>query len=210
MNKSKVKTQLQKSLTILMPAGLVPAVIMNKVNELVKRYELRVYLSTAQNIRLLNIKDEDEQAIRDELQSIDATLKGPGKFPLPRVCVGRHYCNLGLVDTMALSDKILAKFADKGPFKPKFKIALAGCPASCSNVTLTDIGIKATKSGFDVYAGGKGGPKPTIARRIARGVDEEKVMDIIEQLVEFHDNKAGEKMRIAKLLNDPEFIFPEV
>ena len=210
MNTNKVKNQLKKSLTILTPAGLVSAVILNKVNDLVKRYELGVYLSTAQNIRLLDIKEQDEQAIKDELHGAGVSLKGPGKFPLPRVCVGSNYCNLGLVDTMALSDTILTKFADKGPFKPKFKIAVAGCPASCSNITMTDIGIKATSSGFDLYVGGKGGPKPTIGRRIGRGIDEERVIEVIAELVAFHDRKAGKKMRMSKLLNDPEFAFPEV
>ena len=210
MNQSKVKNQLKKSLTILVPAGLVPSLMLGQVNEIVQQYDLNIYLSTAQNIRLLNIKEADEQAIKDALLSIGVTLKGPGKFPLPRVCVGGNYCNLGLVDTMALSEKIVAHFADKGPFKPKFKIAISGCPASCSNVTLTDIGIRATQSGFEVFVGGKGGPKPVLARRIARGVDEEKVLEIIAHLVEFHTKKAGKKMRMSKLLSDPEFSFPEV
>jgi len=210
VNKPNVKNQLKKSLTVLTPSGLVSTDILNKINEIAQRYELSVYLSTAQNIRLLNVKDADEEAIKQELTALGVTLKGPGKFPLPRICVGSNYCNLGLVDTMALSDKIMAAFADGGPFKPKFKVALAGCPASCSNVILTDIGVKATKSGFEVYAGGKGGPKPVAGRRIAKGVDEDKVVDIIKDLVAFHNEKAGKKMRFAKLMEDPEFAFPEV
>ncbi len=210
MNGNKVKKELKKSITILVPAGLVLADIFDKVNELAKKYELAVYLSTAQNIRILNVQDENEEAIKAELQKVGAELKGPGKFPLPRVCVGESYCKLGLVDTMALSDRILAKYKSREPVKPKFKIAIAGCPASCSNVLTTDIGIKATKSGYEVYVGGKGGASPKVGLRIAKGVDEERVFEIIDQLIDFHAGKPGTKMRMAKLLSDPDFPFAEV
>lgn len=210
MNDNKVNKELKKSLTILIPSGLVPASILDKVNELAKRYNLAIYLSTAQNIRLLNVQDNDEDAIKEELMKIGAELKGPGKFPLPRVCVGLHHCNLGQIDTMALSDKILERYKSRPFTKPKIKIAIAGCPASCSNVLATDIGIRATKSGLEVYVGGKGGAQPKVGLRIAKGADEEKVLEIIGQLVDLHDAKAGKKMRMAKLLSDPDFPFTEV
>lgn len=211
MNQNNVKKELKRSLTILIPAGLLLAEIQDKVSELRKKYNLGVYLSTAQNIRLLDIKsDDDLQAIKDELLAIGAQLKGPGKFPLPRVCVGSQYCNLGLVDTMALSDKILAKFGSRTNVKPKFKIAIAGCPASCSNVYTTDIGIKATTSGYQVYVGGKGGAAPKVGRRIAKGLDDDKVLDIISAIVDLHDQKAGKKMRMSKLVSDPDFPYEEV
>jgi dissimilatory sulfite reductase (desulfoviridin) alpha/beta subunit len=210
MNQSNVKKELKKSLTILVSAGVVPAAIQKKVFELTQKYNLGLYLSTAQNIRLLNIEDNDEPAIRDELQSAGAQLKGPGKFPRPRVCVGEKYCNLGIIDTLSLSEKIMAYFEDQDPVKPKFKIAIAGCPALCSNSLLTDIGIKATRSGYELFVGGKGGPSPKIGRRIARGMDEEKLLEMMKEVVDLHTMKAGKKMRMAKLLNDPEFPFAEV
>lgn len=201
---------LKKSLTILIPEGVVPNLILATVTDLVRRYHLGLYLSTAQNLRLLDIRDEDEDAIREALAAAGAELKGPGKFPLPKICVGGAYCNLGLIDTIALSRTILATFKGRGPVKPKFKIAIAGCPASCSDALLTDIGIKATRSGFDVHVGGKGGPFPKIGRRIAKGVDEAAVLAIIERLVAFHSEKTEKKQRFAKLLEEPDFPYPEV
>jgi NAD(P)H-nitrite reductase large subunit len=94
--------------------------------------------------------------------------------------------------------------------KPKIKIAISGCPASCSNVLTTDIGIKATRSGYEIHVGGKGGAHPTVGKRIATGIDEGKVLEMIGRLLDLHDKKAGTKMRMAKLLSDPEFPFSEV
>ncbi len=200
---------LKKSITILLLAGLVPPELLSLVNDLAHTYSLGLYLSTAQNIRLLDVRDEDEQEIKDALARVGAVLKGPGKFPVPRTCVGRSYCKLGLVDTAAFTGKIMDRF--KGiSTKPKFKIAISACPASCSNPMLTDIGIKATRNGFDVFAGGKGGPRPKVGMRIAKGADQNMVLQIMEELIKFHDLKTVKKQRFGKLLADPDFPFSEV
>jgi NAD(P)H-nitrite reductase large subunit len=68
----------------------------------------------------------------------------------------------------------------------------------------------ATREGFEVFAGGKGGPYPKIGRRIARRENEDRVLEIIDRLVEFHDQKTESKQRFYKLLDDPEFPFAEV
>ncbi len=207
---TKSKKQLKKSITIMLPAGLASLELFSLVNELAKTYKLGIYLSTAQNIRLLDVKDEDEQKIKDALIGAGAVLKGPGKFPIPRICVGSSYCKLGMVDTADFTNKIMAKFGNRVDVKPKFKIAISGCPASCSNPMMTDIGIKTTRSGYEVYAGGKGGPKPQIGRRIAKGIDQAGVLEIMEELVEYHDRKTGKKQRFGKLLDEADFPFPEI
>ena len=67
----------------------------------------------------------------------------------------------------------------------------------------------ATKKGFDLFVGGKGGPNPKVGRRVLRNLSEEEVVDAVETLVEFHDKKTGKKQRMVKLIDDPEFPFPE-
>lgn len=197
-------------LTILLPAGRMPLDLLNKVNEIAQKYQLELYLSTAQNLRLIGIKEEDLPEIKNQLAAFGADFKGPGKFPLPRVCIGNKDCNLGKADTQKMSQLILERFKDRTNVKPKFKIAVSGCILSCSGAMLTDIGVMATTKGFDVYVGGKGGPNPKVGRRIVRDAEEEKVLLVIEELVNFHDEKTGKKQRMSKLLDLPDFPFPEV
>lgn len=198
------------SVTVLLPAGRLPLDIMAAGHELAVKYDLAIYCSLAQNLRLMNVPESVVPEVKAALAPLGADFKGPGKFPLPRVCVGRPHCNLGLVDIEALNRTILARFKDRPKTKPKFKIALAACPLSCSGVMSTDIGVHATRKGYEVYVGGKGGPNPKKGRRIKRGADEAEVVDIIETLVEFHDRKTSKKQRMWKLLADPEFPFAEV
>lgn len=198
-----------KTLTILLPGGSLPAKIVNKISELASKFSFDLYLSTAQNLRLYKIAEADLETIKEELTPLGVRFKKAGLFPIPRICIGNRSCNLGQIDTMALSDKILSRFGDMTGVKPKFKIAIAGCPAACSNPVMTDIGIIATRQGFDIYLGGKGGPKPKAAKRIVRQADEDQVLKVIGEVVEHHNRSTAKKQRLGKLLDNPEFPYRE-
>lgn len=197
------------TITVLLPTGRLPLGIMEEALHLSEAYSLGVYLSNAQNLRLNLVPEGAVAEVKARLAAHGAEFKGPGKFPIPRVCEGKNYCNIGVVDTADLSKKILDRFAGRQMTKAKFKIAISGCMVCCSNAKTTDIGIIATRDGFEVYAGGKGGSFPKIGRRIVRNASEEKVLEVIETLVEFHDRKTEKKQRMYKLLTDPEFPFAE-
>lgn len=197
-------------LTILLPAGRLPLGLLSKVNDVAQKYQLELYCSTAQNLRVMGIKEDDLPEVKKQLAAAGADFKAPGKFPLPRICIGSRDCKMGKGDTERLSRLILEHFKDRTNVKPKFKIAISGCILSCSGTMLTDIGVMATPKGYDIYVGGKGGPNPKVGRRIARDADEKTVLSVIEKLVDFHDEKTGKKQRMCKLLDHPEFPFPEV
>jgi sulfite reductase beta subunit-like hemoprotein len=200
--------QNRKSLTVLLPAGRLPRPLLAAVHELAARYDFGLYLSTVQNLRLIDIAEADLEPIKEGLAAAGAVFKGPGKFPLPKICAGRPHCSTGIADTERLSRLILERFGSRIGVKPKFKIAVAGCPLSCSGALLADIGVVATRNGYEIYAGGKGGPLPQVGHRILRGADEERVLAAIGELVDFHQAKTGQKQRLRKLLDDPEFPFP--
>ncbi|MDH5299357.1 MAG: nitrite reductase [Desulfobulbaceae bacterium] len=207
MSSNDTTLQQEKSLTILLPAGRLPLPVTAKVHELATRYGLRLYLSALQNLRLLGVKEDDMEAIKAELAPLGVSFKGPGKFPLPKVCIGKPSCNMGIVDPADLSARILERFGSRTNVKPKFKIAISGCILSCGGALLADIGVVATRNGYDLYFGGKGGPYPKVGRRILRDGSEEEVLAAIGKLVDFHDAKTAKKQRMVKLLEDPEFPF---
>ena len=196
-----------KSLTLLLPAGRLPLPLMAKVQGVAERYGLGVYFSTAQNLRLLGVKDDDLDAIKAELVSAGANFKAPGKFPKPKVCIGKPSCNMGVVDPVDLSARILERFGDRTGVKPKYKIAISACILNCSGALLADIGVVASRNGYDLFVGGKGGPYPKAGRRILRDVGEEEILDAIGTLVDFHAAKTPKKQRLVKLLDDQDFPF---
>jgi sulfite reductase beta subunit-like hemoprotein len=202
-NKEKV------SLTILLPGGRLPLDIMETALAAAKKYDLGIYLSTLQNLRLIDIPESSLDEIKQSLADLGAEFKAPGKFPIPRVCVGKDYCKLGLIDTEVLSRKILAHFAGREKTKGKLKIAIAACAMGCPGIGTSDIGIIATRNGYDIFAGGKGGTYPKISKRIRRDVSEDEIIKTLDALIAFHDRKTATKQRMHKLMEDPDFPFPE-
>lgn len=198
------------SITVLLPAGRLPLDMMQTAHDLAEQYSFGIYLSLTQNMRLINVPDSAVDHVKKELAALGADFKGPGKFPLPRICIGKPHCSLGIIDTEQINRKILERFGDRKKTKAKFKICIAGCTVGCPWSKNTDISIMASRAGYTIYAGGKGGPIPQIARRIKQKATENEVLDVIETLVDFHDRKTKTKQRMYKLLADPEFPFPAV
>ncbi|MCP4160905.1 MAG: nitrite reductase [Deltaproteobacteria bacterium] len=198
-------TEKSVSLTVLLPAGQLPLDVMETAHHLAKKHGFGIYLSTAQNLRLINVPESDVETVKTTLKKLDVEFKAPGKFPLPRVCVGKGHCNLGITDTDALSQKILDKFSGRKKTKAKFKIAIAACACCCSNPKTTDIGIISTRNGYQLFAGGKGGLSPKVGRRFAKNADDSKILECIETLVDYHDKKTKKKQRMYKLIDAPDF-----
>lgn len=195
-------------ITILLPGGLIAPEEMKAVIAVAARFDLSCYATTAQNLRLLGATRENLDEIKRMLKDSGFHLKEAGRFPKPKVCIGLPYCKLGLADTFALSKRILERFGNRSGVKPKWKIALSGCPACCTGSKLVDVGVVATRKGFDVFAGGKGGLQPKTGKRIARAVSEGEVVEMIGRLADYHAAHTGKKQRMFKLLGREDFPFP--
>lgn len=206
MTNPKINT----NITVRITAGRVPHDIMEKALELAKQHDLEIYLTTLQNLRLLNVPEAIVDDVKEQLTALGADFKAKGKFPLPRVCVGAPHCNLGIIDTKELSQKILDKFSWKEHTKEKIKIAISACNIGCPRTKNTDISIEAMRSGYSVYVGGKGGIAPKVGRRIKRDITEDEVLEVLDTLINYHDQKTGKKQRMFKLLSESDFPFSEV
>ena len=197
------------SVSVMLPAGRLPLAIMQKAHDLASKHDLEVYLSTAQNLRLLGVPNNVAAEVKASLAEAGATFKEPGKLRLPRICIGKTHCKLGVIDTQQLNAAILDFFREK-KVKEKVKIAISGCILSCSGAKTSDLGIIATRAGYDIYVGGKGGPSPKTGIRVRKQVNEEELLQSLGILMDFHDRKTVKKQRMYKLLEEPDFPFQEI
>lgn len=68
------------SITLLMPAGRVSSEALAAVLNMVQQYDLEVYLSTLQNIRLNFVPVDRVEVIRKDLAELGVTFKQKGIF----------------------------------------------------------------------------------------------------------------------------------
>lgn len=198
------------SITILLPSGRLPLDLMKEIQTLSEKYSLGIYLTTQQNMRIFNIPADSFDTIKSTLASYDVIFKAPGLFPMPRICIGKPHCNLGLIDTDELSNEILSHFKNREKTKPKLKIAISGCALCCSSAKTTDIGIIATKKGLSLFAGGRGGPRPMEGKMILQNADSKEVIQTMEKIFDYHDTNTPKKQRLQNLMSKPDYPFSEI
>ena len=115
-----------------------------------------------------------------------------------KFCPGNVLCVNGLQNTIEIAEK-LKKF--EGMELPdKMKIAISGCPNSCTEPAVRDIGLMGTKDGFKIFAGGSAGRKPRIGWVLAEKVKPEDAEKIVEKIIEFYKANAKRGQRLGDFI----------
>jgi precorrin-3B synthase len=113
-------------------------------------------------------------------------------------CTGRQFCNIAVSETKGHAFALMDKLRAKGVKLAGIKINMSGCPSSCAQTYLGDIGLKGVRvrrktgtcDGFDVFLGG--GVHETVELGILyrKGVDVDQLPAMIEELVRTYDREA--------------------
>lgn len=189
------------ALTIEFAAGMIPTSMLDTINHIVKEEGALLHITTAQKLMLLNLTKEASLRARKTLTHKGAHFKYPRQVYQPRVCVGSRYCKIGLMDTLALGERIFEHASGLGIPCNKIKIGVSGCAASCAHSTLADIGFVGKQDGYTVFIGGKGGYKPIQGRPIASSVNEKEALRLLVRAVDIYRDNVEEGKKLIRLYN---------
>ncbi|WPX09896.1 nitrite/sulfite reductase domain-containing protein [Anaerocellum danielii] len=156
-------------------------------------------LTVTQAIMIFGIQPEDFDKIAEELEKVRLPLADIG--PVVRnvkVCSCEH-CKRVIRDVTPLAVQINQCLAGLATPK-KFKIAVNGCPNSCVEAQLNDLGIIAVKDGYWIYVGGKGGRQPQLGTRLDVVIKEEYLIDTVKRIVNGYI-KVAQNERLAEVIN---------
>jgi len=95
-----------------------------------------------QNVALLLADPEDWGKVKSKLVELGLAGESPGQRMTCRVCPGNHECKMGLSATRDVARKVLEVVGEKGR---TLSFAISGCPNSCSQPQLADVGILTSK-----------------------------------------------------------------
>ncbi|MDD5226945.1 MAG: nitrite reductase, partial [Candidatus Omnitrophica bacterium] len=104
------------------------------------------------------------------------------------VCTGREFCNLALVEVKVFSKKLITQLTQTFPdFREMLTVHVTGCPNSCGQYQLADIGLMgAVKGGGtrrDAFHIAVGGGQGVWARTVFRSVLAEEVPACLERMI---------------------------
>ena len=124
-------------------------------------------------------------------------FKAPVVRPV-RLCSAEVFCQRYKQPVLSLAQTIDERFRGT-PLPVKLHIGIAGCPRSCSEPAVKDIGIIGHNQGYEILLGGSAGLGPVLAQSVGLAKDQKTVLAIIERVIAYMQ-KSGKKMRLGRLI----------
>jgi ferredoxin-nitrite reductase len=184
---------------LAVPVGRMTSEQMLQVADLAERYgsgELR--LTVGQNLIIANVPDgrigelTEEPVLQELRYDPSEVMRGLVS------CTGMDYCHFALIDTKGWALKTARALEAKLGKTQPLRMHWSGCPASCGNHTLADIGLlgKNIKRGgevveaVDVFAGGAAGCEANFPIKLLEDVPCDDLPDVLAGLVKHGAFKA--------------------
>ena len=197
-----------------MPGGNFQTPHLEKIVEIARAYGRGfVHLTTRQGVEIPFIAYKDIAQVEQEVlqAGLASGTSGPRLRPTT-CCPGNNWCKSGLVDTFKLDGRIENELGLRCAMDlpHKFKIALSGCPNTCTRAQQTEIGIHGQvdasgpqkRIGYAVYLGGCGGRTPRIGFKLNRIFSEDEVLTVVQKVVAFYKAQAKPRQRLALLIEE--------
>ncbi|MGI2905588.1 ferredoxin--nitrite reductase [Tolypothrix sp. VBCCA 56010] len=106
-------------------------------------------------------------------------------------CTGAQFCNFALIETKNRALAMIKALESELTFTNPVRIHWTGCPNSCGQPQVADIGLMGTKArkngkpveGVDIYMGGKVGKEAHLGTCVTKGIPCEDLQPVLRQLL---------------------------
>jgi sulfite reductase (ferredoxin) len=166
--------------------------------------ELRT--TNMQNLVIVNVPQHNAEAIARGLDAAGLRVAASPFWRGAIACSGTEFCKLAITETKGFSRWLVQELEERLPeFDQDLKLHVSGCPNSCGQHWIADIGIEGKKLKVDgrmvdayyFCLGGSVGKNQTIARPIGYRCSAAEVPDAIERLLTAYmaERRPGENLR---------------
>ncbi len=151
-----------------------------------------VRTTNMQNLLVVNVPQVNAESLAKELDACGLRVGGSPFWRGAIACSGTEFCKLAITETKSFSRWLVEELDDRLPgFDQHLKLHVTGCPNSCGQHWIADIGIEGKKIKqhdrlVDAYyfcLGGALGMNQTTARPIVYRCAATEVPDAIERLL---------------------------
>ncbi len=173
--------------------GRISAQQMRAAADAADRYatgELRT--TNMQNLLIVNVPNHNAAALASELEDNKMPVGGSPFWRGVVACSGSEFCKIAITETKSFSRWLVEELEERLPgFEQHLKLHVTGCPNSCGQHWIADIGIEGKKIKVDgrqqdayyFCVGGAVGLHQSIARPIGYRCLASEVPDAIERLL---------------------------
>ena len=151
------------------------------------------FATRLQNFVVANVPESEANDVAAELAAIGFPLDVNGVRGRAIACTGEPHCNFSVTETKTRLGRLIEHL--EGAFGPKLadlRLHLDGCPHSCAQHWVADLGFQGTtvrddegarRQAYDIFVRGGLGPDAAIARPLFRRVPSEELDHAVEGLV---------------------------
>ena len=152
--------------------------------------ELRT--TNMQNLLIVNVPKQNAEALAKELDAVGLRAGGSPFWRGAVACTGTEFCKLAITETKSFARWLVEELEERLPeFDQDLKLHVTGCPNSCGQHWIADIGIEGKKMKVDgqmvdayyFCVGGAVGKHQAIARPVGYRCAATEVPDAIEHLL---------------------------
>lgn len=181
------------------PVGLVSPENLEAITAVARKYGIPIVkITSGQRLALVGIRKEDVESVWKEL-GMDMGKATELCVHYVQACPGTSVCRFGLQDSLGLGIELEKLFVGM-ELPAKVKIGVSGCPMTCGESYVRDIGVLGRKTGWTLIVGGNSGGKPRIGDVIAEDITREQVIDITRKCLEYYRDNARKKERTASFI----------
>jgi NAD(P)H-nitrite reductase large subunit len=182
------------------PAGLLTPEILENLASVVRKYDIPITkITSGHRLALVGIKKEDIANVWADLGT-DVGRATELCLHYVQACPGNQVCSLGVQDSLGMGIELEKRYV--GVDMPaKMKVGVSGCPMTCSEGYVRDIGLIGKRSGWTVTYGGNSGGRPRIADVIAEKLSNEEAVALVDKLVDLYCKNGKKRERVARMVD---------
>jgi len=193
------------------PGGRIRSGKLAVVAELAAKYSApgldSIRLTNKQNLLLANIPEENLGALKAEMAEHELIYESSNFRKGCVSCTGIEFCNLAVAETknrmITLVDQLEAT---SGWYKGKIRIHFSGCPSSCGQHQIADIGFRGARTkingemvdAYDAFTGGRLGKNRRFSELLKGKIIASEVHLFIDKLLKIYEGKKLEGETFAE------------
>lgn len=180
--------QRRYAITPRIPGGYIAPELLRKIADVAEALHGTLKMTGGQRIMITNLKVEDVDKAWQML-GMEPAYSVSNRVRSVTMCPGTTFCKRAKQNSTRLGLALEKKYISL-VMPSKMKISVSGCPNSCVESAVRDIGVIGQEEGWDVYAGGSSGAHPRIADLIVHVHTEQQVLSVVDAMVTYYKENA--------------------
>ena len=201
---------------VALPVGKLLPEQMRGLAALAQRYgDGDIRLTVWQNLLLSGIAGGDVEAVKKGIEKLGLHWSASNLRAGLVACTGAFGCRFGLAHTKENAARIIDHLDREVTLDQPINIHITGCPNSCAQHYIGDIGLLSTKvdlgdeddddseevEGFHIVVGGGWGEKAGIGRELYESITAERAPDVIERMLKVYLERRAPDETFADFAN---------